>query len=149
MDRSQGERAKDVVGETLLSVLLLESLFPEGRGQVQDAALGPARQQAEQVPQVGPGLDAVELAAGQQRDEGGVDLGGFVVADEEPVLPADRRASVILPMSHFVRASSIRGTRRRASKSTCSTASSAAALARLLLDAAKAAVGREAPNDAS
>ena len=46
-----GERdgAKDVGGEALLSVLLLEGLLPEGRRELEDAAHGPGGEQAEEV----------------------------------------------------------------------------------------------------
>jgi hypothetical protein len=50
---------------------------------------GPAGQQAEQVAQVGPGLDGVHPATGEQRDERGVHLASVVVAVEQPVLPPD------------------------------------------------------------
>jgi|SRR6266700_1190777 len=55
--------------------------------------MGPAREEAEEVAQVGPGLDVVELAAREQGDEGGVDLRGVVAADEEPVFMSDRFAA--------------------------------------------------------
>ena len=43
--------------ESLLSLWLLSSLVPELGRELQDVALGPARQQREDVTQVGPGLD--------------------------------------------------------------------------------------------
>src|SRR5262249_54847822 len=81
--------AEDVSGESLLNVLILGGVLPEGRSQFEHAAVRPARQQAEQVAQVGPRLDAVKLAARQQRHEGRVDLAGVVAADEKPVAPAN------------------------------------------------------------
>ncbi len=57
---------EDVGGQALLSVLLLEGLLPEGRGELEDAALRPGLQEAQEVAEVGPGLDAVELGS----DEG-------------------------------------------------------------------------------
>jgi len=50
---------------------------------------GPSGDQAEQVAQVRPGLDAEHPAAGEQRREDGVDAAAVVAADEEPVLAAD------------------------------------------------------------
>jgi len=38
--------AEDVGGEALLSVLLFQSLLPEGRRELEDAAPGPRREQA-------------------------------------------------------------------------------------------------------
>lgn len=60
----RGERgdAEDVGGQALLSALLLGGLLPEAWGQLKDAALGPCGQEAEEVAEVRPRLDAVELA---------------------------------------------------------------------------------------
>jgi hypothetical protein len=80
---------EDIGGEPLLSVLLLESLVPVGRGKLEDALLGPAGEKAEQVSEVAKGLDAVELAAGEKSDEGGVHVTGLVGAQEEPIPAAD------------------------------------------------------------
>lgn len=46
-----GERqgAEDVGGEALLSVLLLGGLLPEGRSELEDPALGPGGEEAEEV----------------------------------------------------------------------------------------------------
>ena len=49
---------EDVGGQALLSVLLLQGLLPEGRGELEDATSGPGRQEAEEVAEVGPGLAA-------------------------------------------------------------------------------------------
>src|SRR5215213_5037951 len=91
MDVERGKRsaAKEVGGETLLSVVLLECLAPVHGGEVEDTRGGPPGQEREQVAKVGPGLESVELATRQERDEGGVDRAGFVRAHEEPVLPPD------------------------------------------------------------
>ena len=86
-DRRERSLAEDVGGEPLLCLFVLESLLPVHGSELEDAAARPAREQAEDVAQVGPGLDLVEPAAGEQRHEGRVDLGGVVVSDEEPVLP--------------------------------------------------------------
>src|SRR3982751_4129888 len=81
--------AEDVGLEGLLSFALLECLAPVGRGELEDAAARPPRQEAEEVAHVAERLEAVEGAAGQQGDEDGVHLGAVVTAAEEPVLPAD------------------------------------------------------------
>src|SRR5665213_3100533 len=89
VERAEGCAPEDVGVEPLLSVLVLEGLLPVERCELQDSADRPARQEAEEVAEIGVGLDVVELAARQQRDEGGVDLGGVVGADEEPILSSD------------------------------------------------------------
>jgi len=90
VEQAEGGAPEDVGVEPLLSVRVLEGLLPvEGR-ELKDPAGRPAGQKAEEVSEVGPGLDLVELAARQQRDEGRIDLGGVVGADEEPILAADR-----------------------------------------------------------
>src|SRR5260370_15082095 len=101
--------AEDVGGEPLLSVILLESLAPVERRELEDATRGPARQQAEEIAQVRARLDAVQLAAGEERDEGGVHFGGLVGADEEPVdaaldLAAERVLRDVMPRSGLCRA---------------------------------------------
>src|SRR5262249_16208096 len=88
------EREAEGVGsEPLLSVLLLAGLCPVGGREVEDATLGPARQEAEEIPQIGPRRQAVQSAARQQRHEGRVHRGGLVGADEEPVLAPDHLAA--------------------------------------------------------
>ena len=90
-------RSMEVVGtpeepqgsESLLSFLLLSSLVPELGRELQDIALGPTRQQREDVTQVSPWLDAVALAAGDQSGCDGVPLGAIVAAAEGPIVPAD------------------------------------------------------------
>ena len=84
---SEADLAEDVGVEPLLSVRVLESLFPVDRSELENALLIPARQQAEDVSQVPRRLDVVELAAGQERDESGIDLPAVVAAKENPVTP--------------------------------------------------------------
>ena len=91
--RVKSQAAEDVGVEAQLSFLLLSSLLPEGGAELEDAGGGPGGQQAQQVAQVAPGLDAVQVAGGEQRDEGGVDAARLVVAQEEPVLAADDLAA--------------------------------------------------------
>src|SRR4051812_12189319 len=80
---------EDVADQPLLSLWLLESLLPVQGRELEDTATGPARQEAEQVPQVTERLDTVQLGAGEQRDEDGIDLPRVVVSDEEPIPPGD------------------------------------------------------------
>jgi hypothetical protein len=46
-------------------------------------------QDAEEVAQIALGVESVQAARGDERDEGAGGLGAVVVADERPVLPAD------------------------------------------------------------
>ena len=77
--------AEGIAVEEPTSVRLLERLAPAERREVEDAAARPRRQEAEEVAQIAPRLDAVELAAREQRDEGRIDVAGVVAADERPV----------------------------------------------------------------
>ena len=79
--------------EEPLSLRLLAGLHPVLRRQLEDARPAPDREQREDVAQVGPRLEAVHLAARDQRHDGGVPLGGAVAADEEPVLAPDDLAA--------------------------------------------------------
>ena len=62
--------------------------FQVERREFEHALALPSREHAEQI-----GLDAVHLAAGQERDEGRIGLGPLVVPEEKPVLPSDRLAA--------------------------------------------------------
>ncbi len=79
------DAAEDVGGQLVLSFGLLESLLPIGGSELKHSLSRPCADQAEQVPEVAVGLDAVEARAGEERDEHGVDGGAIVAADEEPV----------------------------------------------------------------
>lgn len=92
LELTERDLAEDVGGEALLSVVFLERLAPMGRGELEDSELGPLRDEAQEVAEVGVGLDAVHLAARDERDEGRVDLGRVVIADKQPVLATDRFA---------------------------------------------------------
>ena len=87
-ERTKTDLTEDVRGEALLSVLLLQGLVPVGRGEFQDSALGPRGQQAQEVAQVGEGLDPVELATREEGDESCVGPTALVAADEDPIVPA-------------------------------------------------------------
>ena len=92
---SERDSAEDVAGEALLCFWLLESLLPEGRGELEEAILGPPAQEAEDIAEVSPGLDAVELAAGEEGDEDRVDAGAFVAAEKQPVLATEDLAAEV------------------------------------------------------
>ena len=92
-DSRDREWPEDVGRKGLLSFGLLKGLLPELGAEFDDSVSWPALSEDEQVAQVGPGLDAVELAAGHERDEVGVPIATVVAADEEPVLSADSFSS--------------------------------------------------------
>src|SRR5450631_54488 len=89
LERAEGSLAEHVGAEPLLSVLVLQNLVPVGWGELEDPVPGPTRQEAEEVSQVAPRLDIMQLAAGEQRDEGGIGLCAVVASDEEPVFSPD------------------------------------------------------------
>lgn len=93
VEQTEGGALEDVGFEPLLSFLILEGLVPTKRGEFEDAAARPVGKQAEQISQIGPRLNVVELATGQQGDEGSVHLTCVVVPDEEPIFAANRLAS--------------------------------------------------------
>src|SRR5262245_19019139 len=91
---AEHDAPKDVGGELCLSFRLLESLVPIRRRELEHPATGPARQEAEEIAQVRPRLDAVQRAAREERYEHGVDQGAVIGADKNPVassndLPAE------------------------------------------------------------
>src|SRR2546428_832786 len=95
MDEGLVERsaAGDVGGEALLSVVLLAGLLPVCRGEREEPGLVPAGEQAEKIAEIRPGLEVVELAAREQGHEDGIDLGGIVVAHEQPIATSDHLAA--------------------------------------------------------
>src|SRR3954462_3537251 len=84
-DEGKQGATERVVGEPLLSVVLLEGLLPIGRSEFEDAVLWPVGQQVEEVSEVAPGLDVVEIAARDEGDEDGVGDRTIFGADEDPV----------------------------------------------------------------
>jgi len=80
--RRQSDATEDVLGQAPLSVLLLQRLVPALWAELENPTPGPVRQQAEEVSQVGPGLQLVQPAGGNQRDEDGVPLGALIAADD-------------------------------------------------------------------
>ena len=90
MDVEAERNAPEDVGvEELLSIAVLESLCPIGGSELESAPVRPARQEAQEIAQVAGRLDVVQSTAGEQRNEGGVDVAGFVAAKEKPIFPAD------------------------------------------------------------
>src|SRR5262249_34302284 len=83
--RPKRDSAEDVGGEPVLSLLILGGLLPGGRGELEDAALRPAREEAEEIAQIAPRLDRVQPAAREQRDKDRVGFARFVAAEERPV----------------------------------------------------------------
>src|SRR6185369_9730282 len=71
----QESAAKRVFVEPPLNFCLLESMLEVGGSELEDARFGPVGQQVEQVAEVAPRLEAVKLAAGDERDESGVGRG--------------------------------------------------------------------------
>src|SRR5450631_927921 len=87
--RRKHDATEDVVVQLVLSFGLLESLLPIGGSELEQAIAGPGTDQAEQVPEIAMGLDAMEARAREQRDEHGVDGCAVVAADEEPISTAE------------------------------------------------------------
>jgi hypothetical protein len=90
---SEESATEGVLCEPPLSFFLLESLLEVGGGELEDAGFRPVGEQVEQVAEVGPGLEAVQLAAGDQRDEVGVGSGAVFGADvlRQRLLRRERR----------------------------------------------------------
>src|SRR6478735_377256 len=87
---SQESAAEGIFVEPPLSFVLLQGLLEVGGGELKNAGLGPVGEQVEEIAQVAPGLDAMEFAAGDQRDEGGVGGGAVFGSYKEPVFATHR-----------------------------------------------------------
>lgn len=74
--------------QLLLSLGLLESFAPVGGSELEDTAIGPGREEDEEVSEIGEGLDAVHPTGGQEGDDDSIPLGTAVGGAEEPVLLA-------------------------------------------------------------
>ena len=72
-----------------MSFVFLEGRLPVCRSEVEDSGSGPARQQDEEIAQIGPRLDIAEGAASEEGDKSGVGLGAVVRAQEEPIFATD------------------------------------------------------------
>ena len=97
---AEGEAAEVVRVERGASLREVSRGGPVDRRELEEAMLGPRRQEAEEVADVRPRLDAAEAAAGEQRREQRVDGAALVAADEEPVLAptASRRSASSLAL---------------------------------------------------
>jgi hypothetical protein len=91
-DEVEADATEDVGVQLLLSFALLESFAPIGGSELEHTVTRPAGKQAEQVPQIAEGLDLVEPAACDERNEGGVRLCAVVAADKEPVASSDDKS---------------------------------------------------------
>src|SRR5690606_35642870 len=80
VDQRSAER---IFVEPPLSFALLESLLPIGGSELEHAGAGPVGQQVEEGAQIGPRLDAVHLAAGDEGHEDGVRQRAVFGADED------------------------------------------------------------------
>src|SRR5271167_1101360 len=72
----------DVAREGALGPRQLDRVGPVGGGELEDSLLGPPGEQAQEIAQVGPGLERMELSARDEGDEVGVDLSGVVGASQ-------------------------------------------------------------------
>jgi hypothetical protein len=85
-DRRQRELAE--LGDELGRDEVLSSPGPVARRELEVALAGPVGQDAEEVAQVGLGVELVEACGRDQREQVAGGLGVVVAADEEPGLPA-------------------------------------------------------------
>ena len=99
--------------------------LPAMRQQLIDAGIRVARKPLEDVAQLCPWIEPVELGRLHQAHDDRCALAGQFAAAEEPCLPAHRDHRVILPMSGEKLKSSIAGTRCMGGASGANTASSA------------------------
>jgi len=100
---------------------VLQLLLPGFGAESEDVASGVGADAGEHVAQVGEGVEAVQLAGGEQGPEDGSTLGALRAAGKHPVFAPDGSSRLILPMSRFALESSTRGTPRTDASSTCST----------------------------
>ena len=84
------EEEPEVFVEEPLSVGLLSSLIPVAGSEFEDAFSGPLGQEAQEVSEVGLGVDSMHAGTGEEGGEGGVDLGAVIAAEEKPVLSPER-----------------------------------------------------------
>ena len=88
VDRGRnGERAE--VGGELDGVEPVAGARPELGRELEEAVTGPMRQDAQQVAQVGLGVEDVEPGGGDEREEVTGGLGVVVGADEHPSVSAN------------------------------------------------------------
>jgi hypothetical protein len=107
------------------SVEVLQLILPGLGAELEDVASGVAAHTHDDVAQVLEGVDAVQLAGGEERVEDAASLGAIFASGEEPVFAPDRNSKLILPMPHLARRCTTRGTRPAAPRSTFNTVKSA------------------------
>ena len=84
---------------------------------------GPVRHDAEDVGEVVLGVEPVQKARGDEREQVGSSLGVVVGAEKQPGLSPDRKSRFILPVSRFAQGSITRGIPRFGSRWTFCTES--------------------------
>ena len=90
LEFAEGDAAKEVGGESLLDVLASNGGAKVEWREFEDSLHIPGREQAEEIAEIFGGIDAVEPATGDERDEGGIGLSAVIRANKEPVLPIMR-----------------------------------------------------------
>jgi len=80
---------KTEFGKKALGLWSSEGFAPVGGRQLDDVTFAPEGQQREHVTQVGPGLEVVHTAAGDEGDDGGVPFGAIVSRTEQPIFATD------------------------------------------------------------
>src|SRR5438552_521459 len=94
--------------EESLSFLVLSSLVPDLRRELKDPPCRPSGKQREDFADVGPGLDAVELAARDERDGSRVPVRTIVASAKRPSYDAPRPRAGVRPPRRCCRASTVR-----------------------------------------
>lgn len=100
---------------------------PVAGAQLEEALARPVGQDAEEVAEVGLGIEVVKAGRGDQRHQVAGGLRVVVAADEEPRLATDRESPFILPMLANAPPSTTGGTLRSAQRSASRIANIAAA----------------------
>jgi len=83
---------------------------PVPRAELEHPIRRPHRDDAQDLGKVRLGVEAVKAAGRDEREEVAGGAAVVVAADEKPGLAASGKSPFILPMSHFARGSSTRGT---------------------------------------
>ena len=90
MMNDTGRNTVEKVGlEALTSIGVLECLLPVFGSQLEDPVFRPVGEQDENISDISPGFDAVELAGGDERGEDTVPFTAVFTAQEEPIFSAD------------------------------------------------------------
>jgi hypothetical protein len=105
----------------------LQCLLPGFGAEGEDVACWVRADANQDVAQVVEGIDAVQLAGGEQRVDDARTFSPALGSGEEPILSTDRQSRFILPVSRIAPASTTRGIRRSGATSTSCTKNLAAA----------------------